>query len=102
MILLPNRNRSGGGARFFQAVSLWTAPEKLRLSQAAESYRCARSKLSTRSLFGRHHASSVAEPWSYIQLATLHVGPSQPEARVAQHRRNETGCISLETERQVR
>ena len=37
-----------------------------------------------------------------IQLAPLHVGPSQPEARVAQHRRIETGCIFLETERPVR
>ena len=64
MILLPNRNRSGGAARFSQAASLWTAPEKLRLGQAAESYRCARSKLSTRSWFGWYHASSVAEPWS--------------------------------------
>ena len=37
-----------------------------------------------------------------IQLAPLHVGPSQLEAHIAQHRRTETGCIFLESERQVR
>ena len=55
----PQRRRA-----FFRAASLWTVPEKLRLSQATELYRCARSKLSTRSWFGWYYASSVAEPWS--------------------------------------
>ena len=102
MILLPNRNRSGGAARFFQAASLWTAPEKasvkpgrgvvpLRPQQAVDAQL---SRLVPRIQRGR----AVV----LIQLAPLHVGPSQPEARVAQHRRSETGYIFLETERPVR
>ena len=37
-----------------------------------------------------------------IQLAPLHVRPSQLEAHLAQHRRTETGCIFFEVERPVR